>query len=75
MQGNLRKTTLNKRKSGQYKKNTLALSPKAKCTDCSVADNQRCWCQILRLEGCLVVSAAGPTAVDICFLDQSIYFS
>ena len=36
------------------------LSPRANYTDRAAAAGRRSWCQLLRVEGCHVVSATGP---------------
>ena len=42
------------------KKKLRGLSPRANYTDRAAAAGQRSWCQLLRIEGCHVVSATDP---------------
>ena len=42
------------------KKKLRGLSPRANYTDRAAAAGRRSWCQLLRVEGCHVVSATGP---------------
>ena len=43
-----------------YKTKLRGLSPRANYTDRAAAAGRRSWCQLLRVEGCHVVSATGP---------------
>ena len=54
---------------GTKTKKLRGLSPRANYTDRAAATGRRSWCQLLRIEGCHVVSATGPHGRLICFLD------
>jgi hypothetical protein len=53
----------------------LGLSPRANYTDRATAAYRRSNCQILRIEGCHVVSVTDPYGRILDFLDRSRYFS
>jgi hypothetical protein len=63
-------------RSGWYKNKEnklLDLSPRANYTDRTTAACQRSYCQLLRIEGCCVVSAADPCNCNLGFPDRSRY--
>jgi hypothetical protein len=51
------------------------LGPQANYTDRANAACRRSDCQLLRIEGCHVVSVTDPYCRILCFLDRSRYFS
>jgi hypothetical protein len=51
------------------------LSPQANYTDRATAACRRSDCQLLRIEGCHVVSVTDPYVRILGFLDRSRYFS
>jgi hypothetical protein len=57
------------------KTNLHGLSPRANYTDRATADCQRSDRQLLRIEGCYVVSVTDPYGRILGFLDRSRYFS
>jgi hypothetical protein len=57
------------------KTNFVAFSPRANYTDRSTAACRRSECQLLRIEGCRVVSAEDPYCRKLGFLDRNRYFS
>jgi hypothetical protein len=62
--------------SGNKKKKKLhGLSPRANYTDRANALCRRSDCQLLRIEGCHVVSVTDPYGRSLGFLDRSRYFS
>jgi hypothetical protein len=50
------------------------LSPLANCTDLATAACRLCSCQLLRIEGCRVISVTVPYGRSLSFLDWSHYF-
>jgi hypothetical protein len=56
---------------GQKKTKNRGLSPQTNCTDWAIAACRRSWYQLLRIEGCRVVSAADPLGCNLGFLNSS----
>ena len=67
-------TPVHRRIEGPQLTKFRGLSPRANYTDRAAAAGRRSQCQLLRIEGCHVVSATDPQAVKLCFLDRSRYF-
>jgi hypothetical protein len=57
------------------KKKLHGLSPRANYTDRATAACRRSDCQLLRIEGCHVVSVTDPYDRILGFLDRTRYFS
>ena len=58
----------------QHKTKLRGLSPRANYSDRAAAAGRRSQCQLLKLEGCHVVSATDPHGrFNLCFLDRSRY--
>jgi hypothetical protein len=53
------------------KKKLQCLSPRANCPDRTTAACRRSDCQLLRIEGCHVVSVTDPNGRILGFLDRS----
>jgi hypothetical protein len=55
-------------------KKLSGLSPRANYTDRATASCRRSWCQLLKVEGCSMVSATDLQGHILGFLDRSHYF-
>jgi hypothetical protein len=57
------------------KTNSVTFSPQVNYTDRATAACRRSWCQLLRIEGVAWSAQQIPTAVNLCILERSRYFS